>query len=232
MVLPQTVIPSPSILSIWNLLNSDLHLEPPQLTASHASTLTIRWLSRSLKFMNPATLPLTLTPLMTFLPFIPTLNSMPGFAWQNSMLVKSIIVYILSPELNIVGAKHIILSSELTFSSILVTFRAHPGYMFPYDYFICFFLNTASPEFPSGLVVRIPHFHHVGTGLIHGLETKILHATVRPKKKKKYTASPILVCVCVCVWVAQLCLWDPMDCSPPGSSILLLANSLIHIWLR
>ena len=221
MVLPQTVIPSPSILSIWNLLNSDLHLEPPQLTASHASTLTIRWLSRSLKFMNPATLPLTLTPLMTFLPFIPTLNSMPGFAWQNSMLVKSIIVYILSPELNIVGAKHIILSSELTFSSILVTFRAHPGYMFPYDYFICFFLNTASPEFPSGLVVRIPHFHHVGTGLIHGLETKILHATVRPKKKKN-TLPPPSLCVCVCVCELLSCVfetpWTVAHQAPPSFS--------------
>ena len=29
------------------------------------------------------------------------------------------------------------------------------------------------------------------------------------------------VCVCVCVLVVQLCptLWNPMDCSPPGSSV-------------
>ena len=36
--------------------------------------------------------------------------------------------------------------------------------------------------------------------------------------------SPILLCVCVCVCVclvAQSCpaLWDPVDCSPPGSSV-------------
>ena len=31
----------------------------------------------------------------------------------------------------------------------------------------------------------------------------------------------VCVCVCVCVLVAQSCptLWDPMDCSPPGSSV-------------
>ena len=31
----------------------------------------------------------------------------------------------------------------------------------------------------------------------------------------------VCVCVCVCVWVIQSCptLWDPMDCSPPGSYI-------------
>ena len=31
----------------------------------------------------------------------------------------------------------------------------------------------------------------------------------------------VCVCVCVCVWVAWSCLtlWDPMDCSSPGSSV-------------
>ena len=37
---------------------------------------------------------------------------------------------------------------------------------------------------------------------------------------KKYLQPSVCVCVCVCMLVAQLCpLWDPMDCSPPTSSV-------------
>ena len=47
-------------------------------------------------------------------------------------------------------------------------------------------------------------------------------------KNKSILSRPLCVCVCVCVCVcacahsvAQSCLtlWDPMDCSPPGSSV-------------
>ena len=42
------------------------------------------------------------------------------------------------------------------------------------------------------------------------------------------------VCVCVCVcWVAQLCLTlcDPMDCSPPGSSVHGIVQAKILEWV-
>ena len=36
----------------------------------------------------------------------------------------------------------------------------------------------------------------------------------------------VCVCVCVCVLVAQSrpTLYDPMDCSPPGSSVVVMYN--------
>ena len=43
-------------------------------------------------------------------------------------------------------------------------------------------------EFPSGLVVRIQHFHHCGLGSIPGLGTEIVHqvtACFSEKEKKK-----------------------------------------------
>ena len=39
--------------------------------------------------------------------------------------------------------------------------------------------------------------------------------------------------VCVCVLVIQLCptLWDPMDCSPPGSSVHRISQARILEWV-
>ena len=39
----------------------------------------------------------------------------------------------------------------------------------------------------------------------------------------------LCVCVCVCVLVSQLCLTmcDPMDCSPPGSSVPVILQARI-----
>ena len=45
-------------------------------------------------------------------------------------------------------------------------------------------LNCLSWEFLGGLVVRIPHFHCRGTGLISGQGTKILHAAQHSQKEK------------------------------------------------
>ena len=41
------------------------------------------------------------------------------------------------------------------------------------------------------------------------------------------------VCVCVCVLVTQLCLtlWDPMDCSLPGSSVHGILQAVILEWV-
>ena len=43
----------------------------------------------------------------------------------------------------------------------------------------------------------------------------------------------LCVCVCVCVLVAQSCptLCDPMDCSPPGSSVLGIPQARILEWV-
>ena len=43
----------------------------------------------------------------------------------------------------------------------------------------------------------------------------------------------VCVCVCVCVWVAQSCpaLCDPMDCSPPGSSVHRILQARILEWV-
>ena len=43
----------------------------------------------------------------------------------------------------------------------------------------------------------------------------------------------VCVCVCVCVWVAQLCLTlcEPMDCSPPGSSVHGILQARILEWV-
>ena len=45
----------------------------------------------------------------------------------------------------------------------------------------------------------------------------------------------VCVCVCVCVSVcAQLCLtlWDPLDCSPPGSSVHGISQAWILEWVH
>ena len=43
----------------------------------------------------------------------------------------------------------------------------------------------------------------------------------------------ICVCVCVCVWITQLCLTlcDPMNCSPPGSSVHGILQARILEWV-
>ena len=43
----------------------------------------------------------------------------------------------------------------------------------------------------------------------------------------------VMLCVCVCVLIAQLCLTlcDPMDCSPPGSSICRILQARILEWI-
>ena len=49
----------------------------------------------------------------------------------------------------------------------------------------------------------------------------------------KNSQNPFIpVCVCVCVWVYSviqpcLILWDPMNCSPPASSVLEISQAII-----
>ena len=52
------------------------------------------------------------------------------------------------------------------------------------------------------------------------------------KDLKKNICVCVCVCVCVCL-VSQLCttLWDPMDCSPPGSSIHGFSQPRILEWV-
>ena len=47
-----------------------------------------------------------------------------------------------------------------------------------------------------------------------------------------YTQTYLYMCVYVCAPVAQLCptLCDPMDCSPPGSSVLGISQARIPEW--
>ena len=47
------------------------------------------------------------------------------------------------------------------------------------------------------------------------------------------TCTCVCVCVCVCVLVTQLypTLWDPMDCSPPGSSVHGILQGRILKWV-
>ena len=42
----------------------------------------------------------------------------------------------------------------------------------------------------------------------------------------------VCVCVCVCAYVQScLTLWDPMDCSPPGSSVHWIFQARIFKWV-
>ena len=69
------------------------------------------------------------------------------------------------------------------------------------DFFLSF-KNRFFQDFPGSPVVKTPRFHVGGMGLILGLGTKLVH-------------------LCVCAQLLQLCptLCDPMDYSPPGSSV-------------
>ena len=62
--------------------------------------------------------------------------------------------------------------------------------------------NRFFQDFPGSPVVKTPRFHAGGMALILGLGTKLVH-------------------LCVCAQLLQLCptLCDPMDYSPPGSSV-------------
>ena len=53
------------------------------------------------------------------------------------------------------------------------------------------------------------------------------------KKLEYHRTSPCLILVCVLVPQSCLTLWDPMDCSPPGSSVhgILQARILENTWL-
>ena len=61
-----------------------------------------------------------------------------------------------------------------------------------------------------------------------------LNATTKEKEGKKTTFLKIILYLCVCAYlVAQSCptLCDPMDCSPPGSSVHGILQARILEWV-
>ena len=60
----------------------------------------------------------------------------------------------------------------------------------------------------------------------------ILHYAVH-LKLTQHCKSAVCVCVCVCVLVPRSCptLCDPMDCSPPGSSVHGILQARILEWV-
>ena len=59
------------------------------------------------------------------------------------------------------------------------------------------------------------------------------HHTVTPNCEGGEIWSKVCVCVCVCVLVAQSCLilWDPVDCSPLGSSVHGILQARVLKWV-
>ena len=50
------------------------------------------------------------------------------------------------------------------------------------------------------------------------------------EKKRDRRELYVSVCVCVCAVLSHV-LWDPMDCSPPGSSVLGILHVRILEWV-
>ena len=67
---------------------------------------------------------------------------------------------------------------------------------------------------------------------VYGIAVRFF--TTEPPGKPKCMCVCVCVCMCMCahVSVAQSCpsLWDPMDCSPPGSSVHGIIQARILEW--